>query len=161
MLQVPNNIKELLHQDHCEKNIRIHFPNGERSDICNNLIVKDTVSFTESLCSQNTLKFGLCESPIFECEVVGVGNIKGATIEVFCEIHCEPTTEGAVFRPDLGYHVYPIPYGTFVVESSKRQADMIHRKVIAYSVGVNGIIKNHPFFYELEHNILDANQNML
>lgn len=132
MLQVPNNIKELLHQDHCEKNIRIHFPNGERSDICNNLIVKDTVSFTESLCSQNTLKFGLCESPIFECEVVGVGNIKGATIEVFCEIHCEPTTEGAVFRPDLGYHVYPIPYGTFVVDSSKRQADMIHRKIIAY-----------------------------
>ena len=82
MISVPYKIKELYHQDHAYKNIRIHFPNGERSDICNDLIVKDSVSFTESLCSQNTLKFGLCESPIFECEVVGVGNIKGATIEV-------------------------------------------------------------------------------
>ena len=98
MISITSEIKELYHQDHCYKNIRIHFPNGERTDICNNLIVKDSVSFTESLCSQNTLKFGLCESPIFECEVVGVGNIKGATIEVSCEIECPATVEDAAWR---------------------------------------------------------------
>lgn len=133
MLTIPEAIKEKLHQDTCHKNIRIHFPNGERSDICNDLIVKDSVSFTESLVSQDTLKFGLCESPVFECETVGVGNIKGATIEVTCEIY-HINDDGAVFRPDLQKYVYPIPYGTFIVESCKRQADLNHRKIIAYNV---------------------------
>lgn len=133
MLQVPQAIKNLLHQDHCQKNIRIHFPNGERTDICNDLIVKDTIQFTESLCSQDKLKFGLCEASSFECETVGVGNIKGAQIEVYCEIYCQPSVSGSVFRTDLQAYVYPILYGIFTVESSQRQADMIHRRIIAYS----------------------------
>ena len=132
MIQVPESIKELYHRDTCKKNIRIHFPNGERSDICNNLIVKDSVSFTESLCSQDTLKFGLCESPVFECETVGVGNIKGATIEVFCEIYCDPSITGAEWKVDLQDYVYAIQYGTFVVDSCKSQGDIIHRKIVAY-----------------------------
>lgn len=132
MLSIPDEIKNLLHQDSCNKNIRIHFPNGERSDICNDLIVMDSVKFTESLCSQNELKFGLCESPAFECEVVGVGNIKGATIEVSCEIYCPSTVSGAEFKPDLQAYVYAIPYGTFTVSEAKRQADMNHRRIQAY-----------------------------
>lgn len=134
MLNIPDEIKDLLHQDSCNKNIRIHFPNGERSDICNDLIVMDSVKFTESLCSQNQLKFGLCESPIFECEVVGVGNIKGATIEVSVEIECPFSASGAEWKADLQKYVYPISYGTFVVSESKRQADMIHRRILAYSI---------------------------
>lgn len=134
MLTIPQEIKDILHLDSAYKNIRIHFPNGERSDICNDLIVKDSVSFTESLCSQNTLKFGLCESPVFECEVVGVGNIKGATIEVYCEVECDPAVEDSVFRNDLQKYVYPIPYGVFVVQECKRQADMQHRKIVAYNL---------------------------
>ena len=132
MLTVPDEIKELLHLDSCPKNIRIHFPNGERSDVCNDLIVKDSVKFTESLCSQDKLKFGLCESPVFECETVGVGNIKGATIEVSCEVYCNPTVTGAEFKTDIQAFVYAISYGTFVVDSCKRQADMIHRRIVAY-----------------------------
>lgn len=137
MLTIPEEIKELLHRDHWYKNIRIHFPNGERSDICNDLIVKDSVSFTESVCSQNDFKFGLCESPVFECETVGVGNIKGATIEVYCEIGCTPSVSGVEWRADLQRYVYPIPYGVFVVQESGRQADMIHRKIRAYSTLMN------------------------
>ena len=140
MLQIPDEIKELLHRDSCQKNIRIHFPNGERSDICNNLIVKDSVSFTESLCSQNTLKFGLCESPVFECEVVGVGNIKGATIEVNCEIYCDSSVTGAIWQNDLMAYVYQIPYGTFIVQEAKRQADMNHRKISAYGFVYNSLL---------------------
>ena len=132
MLTVPDSIKDLLHLDSCQKNIRIHFPNGERSDICNDLIVLNSVSFTESICSQNTLKFGLCEAPMFECEVVGVGNIKGAIIEVSCEIYCPSAVSGAVFQPDIQAYVYSIPYGVFIVQSSTRQADMAHRRIVAY-----------------------------
>lgn len=133
MLNVPQEIKDLLHRDTCPKNIRIHFPNGERTDICNNLIVKDSVSFKESINSQDTLKFGLCEASVFECETVGVENIKGAQIEVFCEIYCDATVEGAIWQIDLERHVYQIPYGVFVVDSCERQADMIHRKIVGYS----------------------------
>ena len=111
MITIPQEIKDLLHQDHCWKNFRICFPNGERSDVCNNLIVKDTVQFTESLCSQDSLKFGLCEASIFECETVGVGNVEGARIEVFCEVECPQTVSGSVFRTDLQKYVYPISYG--------------------------------------------------
>lgn len=144
MLSVPYAIKNLLHQDHCYKNIRIHFPNGERSDICNDLIVKNSVSFTESLCSQNTLKFGLCESPVFECEVVGVGNIKGATIEVFCEIECSATVSGAEYKLDLQKYVYPMPYGTFIVDESKRQADILHRKIKAFGLNIE-VLSTYPY----------------
>lgn len=132
MIEVPQAVKEALHRDTCHKNIRIHFPNGERSDINNDMIVKDSVSFKESLCSQNTLKFGLCESPVFECEVVGVGNIKGAIIEVSCEIEASLDVEGAEYKPDIGMYVYSIPYGIFIIEEAKRQADMLHRRIVAY-----------------------------
>lgn len=161
MITVPDEIKELLHQDHCQKNIRIHFPNGERSDICNDLIVKDSVSFTESLCSQNELKFGLCESPVFECEVVGVGNIKGATIEVFCEIFCSPTVSGAVFQPDIRQYVYPLPYGIFYIESCKRQADMIHRKIQAYGYKRMPDIKNDARFSPLYNTAWYTNEGLV
>lgn len=137
MIQVPDEIKELLHLDTCKKNIRIHFPNGERSDICNDLIVKDSVSFTESLCSQDTLKFGLCEASKFECETVGVGNVKGARIEVSCEVYCDSSVEDAVWQMDLQAWVYAIPYGTFVIDEAKRQADLNHRKIVAYG-GISG-----------------------
>ena len=131
MLTIPSEIKDLLHQDTCEKNIRIHFPNGERTDVCNDMIVQDSVSFTESLCSQNELKFGLCEASIFECETVGVGNIKGATIEVYCEVVCPASVTGAEWKIDLQKYVYPIPYGSFTVDSAVRQADMAHRRIVA------------------------------
>lgn len=151
MIQVPDEIKALLHQDTCKKNIRIHFPNGERTDICNNLIVKDSASFTESLCSQDKLKFGLCESATFECEVVGVGNIKGAVIEVFCEVYCESNVTGAVWRNDLAAFVYPVPYGSFTVESCQRQADIIHRRIVAYG-GTANLKRKNPIIEYIQNN---------
>ena len=132
MLTIPEAIKEKLHLDSCKKNIRIHFPNGERSDICNNMIVKDSVKFTESVCSQDVLKFGLSESSQFECEVVGVSNVQDAQIEVACEIYCDASVSGAVWRADLQAWVYPIPYGTFVIKSCQRQSDVLHRKFVCY-----------------------------
>jgi len=134
MLNVPEEIKELFHQDTCYKNIRIHFPNGERSDICNDLIVKDSVSFKESLCSQRTLKFGLCEASVFECETVGVGNIKNAEVNIYCEIGCDSSVEDAIWQVDLQKWVYQVPYGVFIISESKRQADMQHRKITAYNI---------------------------
>ena len=133
MISLPSEIERKFYLDHCWKNIRIHFPNGERQDICNDLIVKDSVAFKESLCSESKFKFGLCEASVFECEVVGVGNIKGASIEVSCEVECEASVEGAEWKADIQKYVYPVPYGTFVVDSCQRQADIVHRRITAYA----------------------------
>lgn len=147
MLTIPQEVKDLLHLDSCKKNIRIHFLDGKRQDICNNLIVKNSVSFKESICSQDTVKFGLCESSVFECETTGSGNIKGARIEVFCEVFCDSTVDGAEWRSDLEAYVYSIPYGSFTVDSCKRQGNILHRKIIAYGGTWNiGTTKNK---YEL------------
>ena len=144
MITVPEEIKRILHQDNSQSNIRIHFPNGERTDICNDLIVMNSVTFKESLCSQNEFKFGLVESPIFECEVVGVSNIVGATVEITCEVFCPASVDGAVWQNDIQQYVYSIKYGTFVVQSAERQTDLLHRKIVCYNsvIDNNGMVLN-------------------
>lgn len=135
MVIIPKSIQDSMLADAVKYNIRLHFPNAERTDICNNQIVEGSAKFTESLCSQDTLEFGLCESPTFECETVGVGNITGCKIELTYEVICDANTSGAEFRTDLQSFVFPIQKGVFVVASAERQADMQHRKIVAYGGG--------------------------
>lgn len=142
MINVPERIKELLHHDSCYKNVRIHFPAGERTDICNDMIVKDSVSITESICSRGEIKLGLSESPTFECEVVGVENIKGCEIEVYLEIECESSVAGSEFKIDIQKNVYPIIMGRFIVDSCQRQSDYQHRRIVAYAVSIRTIVEN-------------------
>lgn len=149
MVNTPKKIQELYRTDSVYKNIRISFPNGERSDICNDQIVQDSVRFTESICSRDQIKFGIAEVPMFECEVVHVGNIENAIIHVSIEIQCEERWLELInpgpppfyweclgtFRPELQRYVWPIQIGTFVVSSCDRQTDLNHRKIIAYGYG--------------------------
>lgn len=132
MLNIPVEIKEKLKTNTATKNFRVTFPNGERADIINDNIVFESVRFTESICSQDKLKFGLCETPVIEFEVFDIENIKNKRIECYYEIYCEDTVEDAVYRDDLDAYVYPIPLGAFYVDSCKREAKMNIRRVIAY-----------------------------
>lgn len=84
MLTIPSAVEEAL-KNGAQKNFRVHFPNGERADITNDNIVSESVSFTESICSQSELKFGLAEASVLEFETVGVENIRGAEIEASVE----------------------------------------------------------------------------
>lgn len=88
MLKYPESIKYLLRKDGISKNLRIHFPNGEREDITNDNVVFESLKFTESLCSRNELKFGLAEASTLRFTTVGVENIKGCTIEAQIEVDC-------------------------------------------------------------------------
>jgi hypothetical protein len=133
MLNIPAEIKELLKSDSVHKNFRVHFPNGEREDITNENIISESVSFTESICSNPTLQFGLCETPMIQFETFGVDNVKGATIECHMEIYCDSSVVGSVYRDDIDAYIYPIPYGRYVVDSCKKQADLTHRKFICYN----------------------------
>lgn len=121
MLNFTNEEKAIIKSDESVKNFRVHFPSGELPDITNESIVFDTVKFTESVCSDNTFRFGRVEASTMEFEMVGVPNIIGATIECSMEYTNGGTTVS-------------VPYGTFIVDSCPRDhQDMTHRKVTAYS----------------------------
>lgn len=124
MLDISENVKRLFRNEFTRKDIRIHFPNNERKDITTKDIYGNGTSFvfTESLCSQSNLKFGLSEAAMLEFDTVDVENIKGSTIEVSCEITDPDSRE-----------VVSIPYGKFEVDSCQKQSDMRRRKVVAYS----------------------------
>lgn len=145
MITIPKEVKQLLRQDGSSKNLRISFPNGEHEDITNSELNEDTFSFTESICSRDTLKFGLCEASMVEFETVGVGNIKGCGIEVYAEIDISSLPDDFIAEygttsEDVPFPYYRIPYGKFTVDSCPRQSDMTKRKVTAYTADMqNGI----------------------
>lgn len=94
MLQINNAVKNLFRSDSVKKNLRIHFPNGERADITNENIVGESLSFEESICSTEEIKFGLCEASVLEFDTADVENIEGAVITASIEIN----TNGATFE---------------------------------------------------------------
>jgi len=149
MLNIPESVKRLYKTDGVRKNFRAHFPNGELPDITNADIVKESVRFTESVCSQDVFKFGLTEAGVIEFETVGVGNMYGMTIECSSEIDLSSLSEEDLAEieagswdgeyvgladSDLGYPFFRIPYGRFRVESCPRDHQaMAHRKVTGYT----------------------------
>lgn len=141
MLNIPEEVKNLFRQGNITKNFRIHFPNGERADLTNDDLVSESVQFTESLCSQESLKFGLCEASVLEFETIDVENITGCVIEASIEIAVSGTEaealDGTVTWED-GRKAYPVPLGRFTVDSAKRQKNLHRRNVTAYDALYSG-----------------------
>lgn len=81
-------------------------------DISETQIVQDSVVFTESICSEDDLKFGLAEasSIAFDCFNY-MGNITNAVIDV--TLHCSGRNAGEQIN---------IRYGRFVVREAKHDA---------------------------------------
>ena len=150
MLTIPDSVKALFKTDGVRKNFRVHFPNGEYSDITNENIVSESVKFTESLCSQSVFKFGLSEASVLEFECVGIGNMYGMTIEAGIEIDTTSlsaaqitaiqagTWDGTLVLAadsDIGYGYFRVPLGVFRVEKCPRNhGAMTHRQVTAYQI---------------------------
>lgn len=51
----------------------------------------ESVTFNESVCSQNDFKLGLCESSSIEFTAINIGNIKGCEIECYEELEVQHT----------------------------------------------------------------------
>lgn len=121
MINLTQAQQNIVKSDSTVKNFRVHFPNGENTDLTNDDIVFETVKFTESVCSEQTFRFGCAEASVIEFETVGVQNIIGMTIE--CSMTFTLEDESVT-----------IPYGVFVVESCPRDhKNMTHRKARALS----------------------------
>ena len=123
MITLTSAQQAIVKSDSSIKSFRVHFPNGELADLTNEDILFESVKFSESVCSEQTLRFGCAEASYIEFETVGIPNIYGATIE------CSMTFT-------LGDDSVTIPYGTFAVTSCPRSAgEMYRRKVQAYTFG--------------------------
>lgn len=161
MLNIPDAIKSLYQQDTIRKNFRVQFPNGELPDITNANVLTESVRFTESLCSQQYLRFGLTEASEIQFETIGIPNMMGMTIKCFSEIDTSSLTAAQISAiqamSDLDgelvleadsdltdyygnkWGFYRVPYGTFTVDSCPRNhGAMTHRKVTAYTVRFTG-----------------------
>lgn len=91
-------------------------------DIKNEDLIQESFSLTESLCSQENLKFGLCESAHCEFEVVGRGDkFIGKTIRPYINIASEPKQNR-------------IPLGVFKISEVKKNHthDIIKKSITAY-----------------------------
>ena len=149
MLTIPDAIKTLFKTDGVFKNFRAHVPNGERADITNADIVRESMRFTESACSDSSFRFGGGERSVIEFETVGVDNILGDLIECGIEIDTTSLTAAQLTAigadpgdgvlvlasaSDIGRGYYRVPLGSFIVASCPRNHENIaHRKVTGYS----------------------------
>ena len=148
MLNIPASVKTLFKTDGTRKNFRVHFPNSEFPDITNENIDRESVRFTESMCSQATFRFGLSEASVIEFETVGIGNMYGCIIECAYEIDTSSLSaadltaiqndpgDGTLVlaaSSDIGFGFYRVPLGVFRVERCPRDhQSMTHRQVTAY-----------------------------
>lgn len=118
MINIPEDLKtKLKANDDVKKNIIVHFPNGENDDLTNESLLAESLVFTESIMSRDTMKFGLCEGNHIEFDAINLSNVKGATIEVVMQID---------YRN--------IRLGTFVIDECKKDANNLNiRHISAYS----------------------------
>lgn len=163
MLNVPEEVKALFKRDDVYKNFRVHFPNGETADFDNSSIVSESVKFTESLCSQQSFRFGLTEASQISFTAVNIPNIRGVTIECALDIDVSSlgmTWINANLSPDgfdflsLACYLnesedggfYRIPYGRFIVDTCPRNHEsMYKRDVTGYTERMEDVATLNPF----------------
>lgn len=98
MLNIPEEVKALFKIDGVRKNFRVHFVDSDLPDLTNKDIVTESVSFTESLCSRDKFKFGVCEAASISFEAVGIPNIKGQYIKCGLDIDCSDLADPRFFE---------------------------------------------------------------
>lgn len=140
MINIPQEVKDILHSSRStRKNFRVHFPNGERADITNSNLIEESVEFTESLCSQDEIKFGLCESSVLKFKTFDVENIKGCEITAQMEIIGNLIYDYTIYNHEISapvtmlggsdkYFVFDEPIsGSMELEIVYRDSDRTHQ----------------------------------
>ena len=134
MLNLTAAEQAVVKSDSAVKNFRVHFPNGELSDLTNDNIVSESVKFTESVCADSVFRFGCTDASVIEFETVGVRNIMGMVIECSMEF-------------SNGMTNVVVPYGTFVVDSCPRDhTSLQHRQVTAYAQTVSETVAGFEMY---------------
>ena len=114
MVNYPHN--NLFNRGDTERQLKIAFSGGT---ITNKEIHQGSFELTESLCSEESLRFGTCEASVVKFKVHNVvTSLMGETLTVY-EILNGNTAE-------------PFYYGKYKVYSDKPTADRKYREIVAY-----------------------------
>ena len=108
------------------------------TEIDNNNLVKESVKIDERMCSDDTIKFGLCEGSQLEFQAFDIDNLTGKQIQAFVDVEypvysydydesTNKTTKSEIIE------VCSIPMGWYDVQETSRQASTGIRKVSAYN----------------------------
>lgn len=89
--------------------------------IGNDNLVAESVTIEESMCSDDTIKFGLCEGSSIDFQFFGLPNIYGRRFQAFLDIEYSANTWAT------------IPMGYFEVVSCSRQASTGIMKITAFN----------------------------
>lgn len=149
MLNIPTLIQDLYKADGIWKNFRAELVDGSAAPITNQDIVRESLKFEESCCSESVFRFGGCERSKIEFETVGIGNILGQLLRCSIEIDVSSLTgaqlativadpgDGVLVAPaqsDIGRGYYRIPLGVFRVSRCPRDHQATaHRQITALS----------------------------
>lgn len=142
MIQIPEEVKQILKDGIAYKNFRVKFPNGEHEDITNDNIISESVNLTESVCSQDTLKFGLCEASTLQFETFDVDNIKGKIIDCQLEVDCN--------NVDYFTQVAIDNYGNNINLGIKADSTVKVRGMAEYPVGNNSQTTAYINLYDVD-----------
>lgn len=161
MLNIPDEVKALFKSDSVFKNFHVHFPNGENADLNNDDVVSESVEFTESICSQQSFRFGLTEASELKFTAVNIPNVRGATLEAALEIDIEtlgsewaeqhaPSGTESFLDPQVctygSRNMYRVPYGRFIVDTCPRNHEaMWKREITAYTERMDNAKTMNPF----------------
>ena len=104
----------------------------------NDKLVKESVKIDERMCSDDDIKFGLCEGSALEFQAFNIDNITGKRIQTFVDVYYpiisysyDETTDKSTKHEDI--EMYSIPMGWFDVQETSRQASTGIKKVSAYN----------------------------
>lgn len=128
MLDVSYEVKKALKKGVYTKNYIFNVLNTDGTTdftIDNDNLVKESVKIDERMCSDKTLKFGLCEGSSIEFQYFGLDNITGRQIKAFCSVQYKDS------NGDL--QNYSIPMGYFTIEQCSTQFSTGIIKAVGYN----------------------------
>ena len=150
---------DFIYQNPTIKKMQLEFSNGVI--ITNSEICSEEMSLEESLCSEEYLKFGTCESACFKVRIVNSDSFKGQTVVVKQKVTDTTGTiitdiEDDVIDNEEDYITFSsdeefglvIPYGTFKVYEDVPSNDRMWRDLTCYDAMYDIINADVSTWYE-------------
>ena len=121
MLNVSDELKNLYRLEYTRKELVLSFPTISKT-ITNDGIVMESMKLTESICEEEELTFGGCNSAMFEVSIFNVTeNLQGQKMVVTQNVYTED-----------GSSYLTMPLGTYYVDSLKKQTNGLYTDLVAY-----------------------------
>ena len=129
MINIPERVKDAIKKGNTNKNVRIIVQKADGSGadftIDNDNLIFESMTMDERMCSEDSIKFGLCEGTRLDFECFDEPNIKGRRIQVFVDVNY---TDGEGEEA-----IYPIPLGWYDVSEASRQASTGRMRYSCYN----------------------------